>query len=341
SWNGKKMHGNKYLLTDVLKGELGFQGFLVSDWAAIDQLSPDFKNDIEASINAGLDMIMVPNGPSQKNNYVEFITMLKELVAERRVPETRINDAVRRILRIKFQMGVFEHPYTDPSLTATVGSPEHRQVARECVRQSLVLLKNANHALPLSKKLKHLHLAGKGAEDMGIQCGGWTIDWQGRSGDVTHGGTTILKAIRGTVDPSVEVTFSADGSGAKGADAVIVVVGEMPYAEMKGDRTDLRISPADLALIEKVKQAGAPVITVLLSGRPLILGQSLDASDAFIAAWLPGTEGQGLADVLFGDYKPTGKLPRIWPASNDQLSSSVAASSAAKPLFSRGFGLTY
>ena len=209
------------------------------------------------------------------------------------------------------------------------------------MRQSLVLLKNKNHALPLSKKIKHLHLVGKAADDMGIQCGGWTIDWQGRSGDVTHGGTTILKAIRATVDPSMEVTFSADGSGAKGADAVIVVVGEMPYAEMKGDRTDLRLSPADVELIEKVKQAGGPVVTVLLSGRPLILGQSLETSDAFIAAWLPGTEGQGVADVLFGDFKPTGKLPRIWPASNDHLSSSIDASAAVKPLFTSGFGLTY
>jgi beta-glucosidase len=341
SWNSKKMHGNKYLLTDVLKGELGFQGFLVSDWAAIDQLSPDFKHDIEASINAGLDMIMVPNGPGQKNNYVEFITMLKELVTERRVSEARINDAVRRIVRVKIQMGLFEHPYTDPSLTATVGSAEHRQVARECVRQSLVLLKNESHALPLSKKLKHLHVAGAAANDMGIQCGGWTIDWQGRSGNVTHGGTTILDAIRRTMDPGVNITFSADGSGAKGADAVIVVVGEMPYAEMKGDRSDLQISPADLALTEKVKQAGAPVVTVLISGRPLILGSALAASDALIAAWLPGTEGQGLADVLFGDYKPTGKLPRVWPASNAQLSSDIETSTTDKPLFPRGFGLTY
>ena len=154
SWNGKKMHANKYLLTDVLKGELGFKGFLVSDWAAIDQISPDYKTDVETSINAGLDMIMIPNGPGQPNNYVEFIQDLKQLVAEKRVSMARIDDAVRRILRIKFEMGSFENPYTDPSLTAAIGSAEHRAVARECVRQSLVQLKNDNHALPLSKNFE-------------------------------------------------------------------------------------------------------------------------------------------------------------------------------------------
>ena len=175
SWNGKKMSGSKHLLTDVLKGELGFQGILVSDWAAIDQISPDYKSDVEASINAGLDMVMIPNGPGKPNNYVEFITDLKDLVAEGRVPLARIDDAVRRILRIKFQMGLFENPYTDPSLTAAIGSAEHRAVARECVRQSLVLLKNSNTTLPLSKDLKHVVVVGAAADDLGIQCGGWTI----------------------------------------------------------------------------------------------------------------------------------------------------------------------
>ena len=238
SWNGEKMHGNKYLLTDVLKGELGFQGFLVSDWAAIDQISPDYKNDIEQSINAGLDMVMIPNGPGKPNNYVEFIHDLKELVAEGKVPQSRIDDAVRRILRVKFQMGLFESTATDPTLTAAIGSPEHRAVARECVRESLVLLKNENHVLPLSKKIKHLVVVGAAADDLGMQCGGWTIDWQGGRGNVTHGGTTILAAIRQTVSPETKVTFSPDGSDVKDADAVIVVVGELPYAEMKGDRSE-------------------------------------------------------------------------------------------------------
>lgn len=337
SWNGKKMHANKYLLTDVLKGELGFHGFLVSDWAAIDQISPDFKTDVETSINAGLDMIMIPNGPADKNNYIEFIEDLKQLVADGKVPQARIDDAVRRILRIKFEMGLFENAFTDPALTAAVGSPEHRAVARECVRESLVVLKNDKHAFPLSKNLQHLAVAGAAADDIGTQCGGWTISWQGQAGKTIDGGTTILTAIRKTVAPGTEVTFSADGNNLTGADAVVVVVGEQPYAEMKGDRTDLRLASADVALVEKARATGAPVITILLSGRPLILGPALDASSAFIAAWLPGTEGQGVADVLFGDFKPTGKLPRQWPRNNNQLAVAAKASAAENPLFPNGF----
>jgi len=339
SWNGQKMSGNKYLLTDLLKGKLGFNGFLVSDWAAIDQISSDYKKDIEISINAGLDMIMIPAGPGKANNYVEFINDLKELVAEGRVSQSRIDDAVRRILRVKFQMGVFEHPFADPSLTAAIGSDEHRLVARECVRQSLVLLKNSNHALPLSKHLKRLVVAGMGADNLGIQCGGWTIDWQGQLGRVTRGGTTVLAAIHQTMSHDTQVTFSTDGSEMQNADAIIVVVGELPYAEMKGDRTRVDLSSEDCALIEKAKATGSPVITVLFSGRPLVLGPALDASDAIVAAWLPGTEGRGITDVLFGDYKPAGKLPRTWPRNDDQLS--VSATQAGKPQFPCGFGLTY
>jgi beta-glucosidase len=338
SWNGLKMHANQYLLTGVLKGELGFKGFLVSDWAAIDQISPDFKKDVETSINASLDMIMIPNGLDKTNNYAEFIQDLKALVAEGKVPQSRIDDAVSRILRIKFQMGLFENPYPDPALTAQIGSAEHRQVARECVQQSLVLLKNSHHTLPLAKNVKHLVVVGAAADDLGIQCGGWTIDWQGDLGNVTHGGTTILQAIRQTVSPGTEVTFSLDGGNLKNADAVIVVVGEMPYAEMKGDRTNLDLPAAAVALIEKAKASGALVTTVLLSGRPLILGSALAASDAFIAAWLPGTEGQGVADVLFGDVKPTGKLPREWPRNSSQFTANALEGS---PLFKFGFGLTY
>jgi beta-glucosidase len=340
SWNGVKMHGNKHLLTDVLKGELGFQGFLVSDWAAIDQLSKNYKADIEKSINAGLDMVMIPNGPRQKNNYVEFISLLKELVAEGKVSQARIDDAVRRILRVKFLMGVFEHPYGDPKLLTAVGSAEHRQVARQCVRESLVLLKNDNHSLPLSKQAKHLVVVGKAADDVGRQCGGWTIAWQGQCGGMPHGGTSILTGIQQAVGSGTKVTFSPDATQLAGADAIIAVVGEFPYAEMKGDRSDLRLAPEDAALIAKAKAAGVPVVTVLLSGRPLVLGKALEQSDALVAAWLPGTEGQGVADVLFGDYKPTGKLPRTWPLTNEQVVSAPAeiAKSAQFPF---GFGLSY
>jgi len=337
SWNGQKMHGNKYLLTDVLKGELGFKGFLVSDWAAIDQISRVYKNDIEQSINAGLDMIMIPNGPEKPNNYIVFIQDLKELVAEGKVPQSRIDDAVRRILRIKFQMGLFENVTTDPKLTAAIGSPEHRAVARECVRESLVLLKNENHVLPLSKKVKHLVVVGAAADDLGMQCGGWTIDWQGDRGNVTHGGTTILAAIRQTVSPETKITFSPDASDLTNADAVIAVVGEPPYAEMKGDRKNLDLSAEDAALIAKAKASGAPVVTILLSGRPLILNSALADSSAFVAAWLPGTEGQGVADILFGDFKFAGKLPRTWPRSNEHI---ATGDTTEEPLFPFGFGLT-
>lgn len=341
SWNGEKMHGNKRLLTDVLKGELGFQGFLVSDWAAIDQLSSDYKNDIERSVNAGLDMVMIPNGPGQKNNYVEFIDLLTQLVGEGRVTQARIDDAARRILRAKIKMGLFEHPYSDPKLVAAVGSKAHRKVARECARQSLVLLKNENHALPFSRKLKHLAVIGRAADDLGMQCGGWTISWQGKPGEVTHGGTTLLAAIRKAAGRHTEITWSADGSGIAGADAVLVVLGEQPYAEMKGDRTDLRLTPEDLALVQVAKKTGAPVVTVLLSGRPLVLGEALDASDALVAAWLPGTEGEGVSDVLFGAYKPTGKLPRTWPRTNAQLCDTMNRPDSEPPQFPFGFGLTY
>jgi beta-glucosidase len=348
SFNGRKMHGNRHLLTDVLKDELGFQGFLVSDWAAIDQLSKDYKGDIEQSINAGLDMIMIPNGPGQANNYVDFIRLFKELVAEGRVPQSRIDDAVLRILKIKLKSRIFEHPYADPSLLAKVGCPEHRRIARECVRQSLVLLKNEKHILPLSKQMKHLVVAGKAADDIGIQCGGWTIDWQGKPGNVIKGGTTILAAIRNTVSAGTKVTFSPDGKIDADADAVLVIVGEIPYAEMLGDRKDLSLSPRDAALVERAAAAGKPVVTLLLSGRPLIIGPALEKSDAFIAAWLPGTEGQGVADVLFGDYKPTGKLPHTWPRSMAQvpcpggrLPQGRELAADGGPLFPYGFGLTY
>lgn len=338
SWNGQKMHGHKYLLTDVLKGELHFQGFLVSDWAAIDQLGSDYKADIETSINAGLDMVMIPAGPGEGHNYAEFITNLKDLVATGKVSQSRIDDAVRRILRVKYQMGVFENPYTDPKLTAQIGSPEHRAVARACVRESLVLLKNSAHTLPLKKNLKRIVVVGRGADDLGMQCGGWTIDWQGKLGAVTTGGTTLLAAFKQTVGPETEVIFSADGVDLKAADVIVAVVGEEPYAEMKGDRRNLDLTAVDAALVTKAKATGSPVVTLVYSGRPLILGAALEQSDALIAAWLPGTEGEGLTDILFGSHAPTGKLPRAWPKNNSQLS---VDSAVGRSLFPFGYGLRY
>ncbi len=337
SWNGVKVSGSKRLMTDILKQELGFEGFLISDYAAVDQITKDYKEAIGISINAGMDMVMVPR------KYEEFFNLLRELVKEGKVPMSRIDDAVTRIIRVKFAMGLMDKsksPLADRRLHKTFGSPEHRQVARECVRQSLVLLKNERKALPLRKTLARIHVAGKSADDIGNQCGGWTIEWQGKSGDVTPGGTTILKAIQNTVSQATKVTFSRDGSGANGADVGIVVIGETPYAEGVGDKEDLSLAAEDVMAISNLKQAGIPVVALLLSGRPMIIAEALGQCDAFVAAWLPGTEGQGVADVLFGDYKPTGKLSFSWPRSMAQIPINVGDKNY-DPLFKYGFGLTF
>ncbi|MBN2535187.1 MAG: glycoside hydrolase family 3 C-terminal domain-containing protein [Spirochaetales bacterium] len=333
SWNGKKMHGNKDLLTGLLKNELGFPGILVSDWKAIDQLPGDYTSDVTISINAGLDMIMVPD------DYKTFITTLLTAVKNGKVPRERIDDAVKRILTIKFKLGLFEQPYTDRSLLPLVGCEEHREAGRECVRQSLVLLKNKNNVLPLSKETGHILVAGRGADDIGMQCGGWTISWQGMTGDITEG-TTILEAIQKTVSSKTKVTYSRDGSGAGKADIGIVVIGENPYAEMEGDRQSLALSTMDINVINNVKKTGIPIIVILISGRPLIVTPEIDKWDAFIAAWLPGTEGQGIADVLFGDYNPTGKLSHTWPADMKQIPINEGDNDY-DPLFPFGFGLSY
>lgn len=337
SWNGVKCSASKKLMTDILKNELGFEGFLISDYNALDELPGDRKQQIETSINAGMDMVMVPN------KYPEFYNGLKELVNEGRVPMSRIDDAVLRILRVKFAMGLMAKSYSplaDRRLWKTFGSPEHRAVARELVRQSIVLLKNDHKTLPISKTVARIHVGGKSADDLGNQCGGWTITWQGSSGNVTPGGTTILAAIRNTVSKNTKVTYSKDGTGAEGATLGVVVVGETPYAEMRGDRKDLTLAPGDVAAINNMKNAGIPVVVILLSGRPMIIESVLGKVDAFLAAWLPGTEGQGVADVLFGDYNPTGKLTFSWPRTMAQVPIHVGSPNY-DPLFKYGYGLKY
>jgi beta-glucosidase len=336
SWNGEKCSGSRRLLTEILKGDLGFQGFLISDYNALDDLPGDWSSQVKRSINAGMDMVMAPS------KYREFFTTLKGLVEAGAVPMSRIDDAVLRILRVKAAMGLLgpaPGPAADPAVQKSFGSAEHRAVARRAVRESLVLLKNERRALPLSKGARRIHVAGKSADDLGNQCGGWTITWQGQSGAPTYG-TTILTAIRQAVPAKTEVTYSKDGLGAAGAEVGVVVVGETPYAEMFGDRTDLSLSQEDQDAIAAVKKAGIPVVVVLLSGRPMILGEALSDADALVAAWLPGSEGQGVADVLFGDYKPTGKLSFTWPRSMAQLPINVG-DAAYDPLFPYGFGLTY
>jgi beta-glucosidase len=337
AWNGVKASGSKRLMTEILKGELGFKGFLISDWNAIDEIPGDYRSDVEASVNGGMDMFMVPD------KYAEFFETLKAAVNDGKVPMSRIDDAVRRILRVKAGMGLLDEGAkvtADRSLHALVGSAEHRKVARDAVRQSLVLLKNEGKALPLSKSAARIHVTGRAADDIGIQSGGWTIEWQGKAGAVTTGGTTILKAIRDAVSPSTKVTFSVDGSGATGADVVVAVIGETPYAEFEGDRTDLGLDPGDIAAVRAARASGVPVVVVLVTGRPMILDTVLADSRAVVAAWLPGTEGHGVTDVLFGDYKPTGKLSYSWPRSMAQIPVNVG-DARYDPLFPYGFGLTY
>jgi beta-glucosidase len=332
SWNGVKMHGHRYLVSDVLKGELGFKGFVVSDWGGINQLAGDYAAQIETAVNAGIDMVMIPD------RYAEFTATLVRLVNTGRVAASRIDDAVRRILTEKQRLGLFERPLTDRSGLASVGSAEHRSVARRAVRESLVLLKNDRGILPLPKTAGRIHVAGKNANDLGNQCGGWTITWQGGSGPITTG-TTILDAIRATA-VGTTVSYSLDGSGAAGATAAVVVIGERPYVEGLGDRTDLALAAEDVAAVRTTSQTGVPTVVVLVSGRPMILGDALTRADAFVAAWLPGTEGQGVADVLFGDYNPTGKLSHSWPRDMRQIPINVGDASY-DPLFPYGFGLSY
>jgi len=336
SWNGVKCSGSRRLLTEIVKEELGFEGFLISDFKAIDELPGDYKSDIETSINAGMDMVMVPD------RYALFVNTLKELIEEGAIPVERIDDAVRRILRVKFAAGLFDDdwsPTADRSLEASFGSDEHRAVARQAVRESLVLLKNEGGVLPLAKDAGRIHVVGPGADDIGLQSGGWTIDWMGKMGAITAG-TTILEAIQKAVSERIEVTHSADGTGAEGADVVVVVVGERPYAEMHGDDLDLELGDEDRAVVKNAAAAGVPVVTLLISGRPLVVDETLAASDAFAAIWLPGTEGDGIADVLFGDYAPTGKLSFTWPRSADQHPINVGDEDY-DPLFPFGYGLSW
>jgi beta-glucosidase len=358
SWNGVKCSGSKRLLTDILKEELGFEGFLISDYNAIDQLvspksdnsapqsnnaagqvrSSDYKKCIEISINAGMDMVMVTD------RFKEFISSLQELVNEGKVPMSRIDDAVTRILRVKFAMGMMDAKpslWPNKELQKEFGSDAHRKVARKAVAESVVLLKNENAVLPLKQLPRHIHVFGSGADDLGMQCGGWTIGWQGERGDLTPGGTTILDAIREVAGKTTEVTFTADGSPSAGAEMGVVVVGEVPYAEMKGDRNDLSLSKEDTKAVATMKAAGLPVVVIVLSGRPMILGKVADQADAILAAWLPGTEGAGVVDVLTGAAQATGKLSFTWPRSMEQVPLGHTREKIENPQYPIGFGLSY
>ncbi|WP_375373469.1 glycoside hydrolase family 3 C-terminal domain-containing protein [Micromonospora sp. ATA51] len=255
------------------------------------------------------------------------------------VPLSRIDDANRRILTKKFELGLFERPYTDRSWTPTVGSVSHRALARQAVRESQVLLKNTGSVLPLARADNKIFVAGRNADNIGNQSGGWTISWQGSSGNITPG-TTILQGIRAAVGPTTTVTYNQRGTGIDGSyRAAIAVVGETPYAEGQGDRTgSMSLDREDLRTIATLRNAGVPVIVVLVSGRPMDIATELPRWDALLASWLPGTEGAGVADVLFG-AAPTGKLPMTWMNSVSQQP--INAGDGQVPLFAQGYGLTY
>jgi beta-glucosidase len=331
SWNGEKLHGHDYLLTEVLKKELGFEGFVISDWKGVDQIDEDYKTAVKRAVNAGIDMVMVPD------RYEVFIAHLISLVQENEVSMDRIDDAVRRILKQKFLLGLFEKPFTDDSLAASFGSGEHRSVARQAVRESMVVLNAKNNILPLQKNDQRILVAGSLAEDLGAQCGGWTISWQGSNGDITLG-TDILDGIRNVTQTS-ELIYSSDGTFNGDVDVAVVVVGEKtPYAEGQGDRTSLLLDEEDIRLMKDLKEQGIPTVALLVSGRPMILGELLPYTDAMIAVWYPGSEGEGIAEVLFGDYQPSGQLTHSWPRDMAQVPINVGDEEYA-PLFAYRHGL--
>ena len=358
SWNGDKCHGHKFLLTDLLKDEMGFNGFVISDWDGIDYLTDDYREAVALGVNAGIDMFMV----SEK--WQSLIAHLKNHVQEGAVSMQRIDDAVRRILSVKFAYGLFDRPRPVErywSSHGSFGSDDHRAVAREAVRKSLVLLKNERKLLPLDRTAR-LFVAGKNAHNRGHQCGGFTIAWQGDSGnDFIEGGTSIWEGIK-KLAPNAVLSASDNASDAdpEQHDVAIVVIGETPYAEGMGDvrsgdqivveagsqiNGSLKVlqaygntlelaslHPEDLQAIENIATQGIPVVAVLISGRPMAVNKELDLSAAFVAAWLPGSEGQGIADVIFGDSDFSGKLSFSWPANTDEKS---------EALFPCGFGLAY
>jgi len=330
SLNKEKISGNKYLLTDLLKKELGFKGFLVSDWGAVDQISDDYYKDIIISINAGMDMVMLPG------EYDTFMNNMTAAVNNNKIPIKRIDDAVSRILRAKQSIDLLKNPTPSKDLVKEVGSREHRQLARQAVRQSMVLLKNKNQALPLTNP-KNILIVGRAADDIGMQAGGWTIEWQGDHGDTTPG-TSILDAFKKEFASS-EIIYDpmATKKLKTKAEVGVVVIGEQPYAEGVGDRERLLLSPEDVKRVASAKQNSNKVIVIILAGRPLIIAEAIKDVDSVVMAWLPGTEGEGITDVLSGKNNFSGKLPIAWPKTMEQ----IEEKNMKDPLFPFGFGMNY
>ncbi|MBT8325371.1 MAG: glycoside hydrolase family 3 C-terminal domain-containing protein [Winogradskyella sp.] len=335
--NGKAMHAHKALITDTLKTGMGFDGIVMTDWKGYTRFGGN------AVINAGVDMVMAVDG-----DLLKFQEGLKRGILTDSVSMDRIDDAVRRILRQKFRLGLFENPYPDSTLVFKIGRAKHREVARQAVRESLVLLKNKNNTLPLKKETPKIVVVGEHANNTGLQSGGWTINWQGTVENY-KGGATIFDGIK--TASKGEVLYDADASGNHtDADLAIVVVGETPYAEYFGDIGDgngkfgLTLSKTHKEYINAYSHKGMDLIIILISGRPLVVTDQIDQSDAFIAAWLPGSEGDGIAEVLFGDYNFKGKLPHSWPRSVEDFDKTYGPNlwdNSIPPLFPFGYGLNY
>ncbi len=344
SWLGVPMHAHGHLIRDVLRAELGFDGFVVSDWAGIDDVASGYHDAVVASVVAGVDMNMVPYDGER------FIRTMLDAVRRGDLTVERIDEAVAAILRVKFELGLFERPYGAPLLQATVGSAPHRALAREAVGQTLVLLKNDHDALPLrADGTQTVLVTGSGADSVGVQSGGWTIEWQGSTASLTPG-TTILEGLQAGFGPGTTLLHSPRGrfTGADGqplrAEVGIAVVGEPPYAEWFGDSAELTLPSRDRALVANLRAQVDTLVVVLLTGRPVVLDGVLEAADAVVAAWLPGTEGDGVTDVLLGDRDFVGRLPYTWPRDVAQLPfdfDDLPTEGCEAPLFPRGYGLSY
>ena len=308
SWQHKKISENKYLITDLLKKELGFSGFVVSDWYGVYEIDKSKYNSAVIAINAGIDMVMLPF------EYERFMEDMQTAVKKGDISQKRIDDAVTRILKVKFEIGLFDNITQDPESIQGIGSKEHRAIAREAVSKSMVVLKNEKKLIPISRFSKKIYVAGDAADNLGMQLGDWSVEWQGIDGDWTPG-TTILEGIREVVSPQVDLVYDKDANFDNKntiADIGIMVVGEKPYAEGWGDSENLFLSNIDLETIEKLKKSSKKIIVIIVSGRPLDIKNEIKNWDTAVAAWLPGSEGGGVADILFGIKPITGKLPVDW-----------------------------
>ncbi|QSE99388.1 glycoside hydrolase family 3 C-terminal domain-containing protein [Fulvivirga lutea] len=329
------MHAHKTLITDTLKNSMGFEGIVVTDWKGYSRFG---EHNI---INAGIDMVMAVDGDLD-----DFQQGLKKAVQDSLVAESRINDAVRRILKMKFKMGLFKDPYPSSQLIGSIGSEKHREVAKQAVRESLVLLKNHNNILPLKPEQKII-VVGEFADNSGLQSGGWTIHWQGTE-ESYKGATTILDGFKEMA--SDNIIYDKQGLGKYDGDVAVIVVGEKPYAEFFGDvggemdMFQLTLTEQHKSYIDTYHNKGIPVVVVLISGRPLIVTDEIEKSNAFVAAWLPGSEGDGIAEVLFGKHDFKGKLPHSWPKSIDDFNGKYGPNfwdKSIEPLYSFGYGLNY